>query len=100
MTPGDLLQVTEGGMTELTPSILDGSDLDVPSDLLTFTVEKPPAHGRLINGIHGAELSRSKKTGTEQLQSNLHITSFTLQELKQGETESTSPPGPSGCRTG
>ncbi|XP_024865417.1 FRAS1-related extracellular matrix protein 1b isoform X2 [Kryptolebias marmoratus] len=86
-TPSLLLanfSVMEGGMTELTLSILDGLDLDVPSDLLTFTVEHPPAHGRLINGIYGAEVSRYKEMDTEQLQRSLYITTFTLQELKQG----------------
>uniref|UniRef100_A0A3Q3W4V2 C-type lectin domain-containing protein n=1 Tax=Mola mola TaxID=94237 RepID=A0A3Q3W4V2_MOLML len=41
--------VKEGGMRELTPSILNGFDLDTPPDVLTFTVVQPPAHGSLIN---------------------------------------------------
>uniref|UniRef100_A0A4W6CZ81 Fras1 related extracellular matrix 1b n=1 Tax=Lates calcarifer TaxID=8187 RepID=A0A4W6CZ81_LATCA len=60
-TPSLLLadfSVKEGGIRELTPSILDALDLDAPPDLLTFTVVRPPAHGRLINAIYDADLSR------------------------------------------
>ena len=72
-------------MRELTPSILDGFDLDAPLDLLTFTVERPPAHGKLINGIYGANIRRYEEMGAELLQRSLHVSSFTLQELRQGE---------------
>uniref|UniRef100_A0A3Q3MFJ2 Fras1 related extracellular matrix 1b n=1 Tax=Mastacembelus armatus TaxID=205130 RepID=A0A3Q3MFJ2_9TELE len=76
--------VKEGGMRELTPSILDGLDLDAPPDILTFTVVQPPAHGVLINGIYGTEMSRYKEMGADLLQRSLPVTSFTLQELQQG----------------
>lgn len=64
---------------ELTPSILDASDLDVPPGVLTFRVERPPAHGTLIRAPHG-------EVGAERLQKSLPVPSFTLQELRQGET--------------
>ncbi|XP_040896305.1 FRAS1-related extracellular matrix protein 1b isoform X2 [Toxotes jaculatrix] len=86
-TPSLLLAnftVKEGGIRELTPSILNGLDLDAPPDLLTFTVLQPPAHGRLINGIYGTEMSRYKEMGADLLQRSLPVTSFTLQELRQG----------------
>lgn len=73
-------------MRELTPSILDGFDLDAPPNVLTFTVVQPPAHGRLINGIYGTDTSRYKEMGASVLQRSLPVTSFTLQELRQGET--------------
>ncbi|XP_036971006.1 FRAS1-related extracellular matrix protein 1b isoform X3 [Acanthopagrus latus] len=76
--------VKEGGMRELTPSVLNGFDLDAPLDVLTFTVVQPPAHGRLINGIYGTEMSRYKEMGADLLQRSLPVTSFTLQELRQG----------------
>lgn len=66
-------------MRELIPSILDGFDLDTPPELLTFTVVQPPAHGSLINSIHGME------AGADLLHRSLSVTSFTLQELRQGE---------------
>lgn len=83
-----LAQVNEGGVRELTPSILDGLDLDAPPDILTFTVVQPPAHGSLINGIYGTEMNRYKEMGPDLLQRSLPVTSFTLQELRQGERES------------
>lgn len=66
-------------MRELIPSILDGFDLDAPPDLLTFTVVRPPAHGSLINSIHGTEAV------ADLLHRSLPVTSFTLQELRRGE---------------
>ncbi|XP_068447643.1 FRAS1-related extracellular matrix protein 1b isoform X2 [Clinocottus analis] len=63
--------VKEGGMRELTPSLLNSFDLDAPPDILTFTLVQPSTHGSLINGIYGTEMS-------------LPVTSFTLQELRQG----------------
>ena len=83
------MQVKEGGLRELTPSILNGFDLDAPPDLLTFTLARPPAHGRLINGVYGTETSRYTEMGAELLQRSLSVTSFTLQELRQGETKTT-----------
>nr|XP_046247058.1 FRAS1-related extracellular matrix protein 1b isoform X2 [Scatophagus argus] len=86
-TPSVLLAnftVKEGGIRELTPSLLNGFDLDSPQDILTFTVVQPPAHGSLINGIYGAETSRYEEMGGELLQRSLPVTSFTLQELRQG----------------
>ena len=77
----------EGGIRELTPSILNGLDLDTPPGLLTFTVVRPPDHGHLINGIYGSEMSRYKEMGADLLQRSLPVTSFTLQELRQGERE-------------
>lgn len=74
-------------MRELTPTILDGFDLDAPQDVLTFTVVQPPAHGSLIHGIYGTDRSRYKEMGEELLQRSLPITSFTLQELRQGESK-------------
>ncbi|XP_062419236.1 FRAS1-related extracellular matrix protein 1b [Pungitius pungitius] len=76
--------VNEGGVRELTPSILGGFDLDAPPDILTFTVVQPPAHGSLINGIYGTEMGRYKEMSPELLQRSLPVTSFTLQELRQG----------------
>lgn len=68
----------EGGVRELTPPILDASDLDAPPDLLTFRVDRPPRHGRLIYAPGG-------EGGPESLQRSLQVSSFTLQDLRQGE---------------
>lgn len=69
----------EGGAKELTPPTLDACDLDVPADLLTFQVERPPSHGRLVRNTQGWAGAR--------------VTTFTLQELRQGEEADG--PGPS-----
>ncbi|KAM4738568.1 LOW QUALITY PROTEIN: FRAS1-related extracellular matrix protein 1b [Anableps anableps] len=69
--------VKEGGVTELTPSVLDASDLDAPPDLLTFRVERPPGHGRLVR-------APPVGAGAEPLQRSPQVSSFTLQDLRQG----------------
>ncbi|XP_023809830.1 FRAS1-related extracellular matrix protein 1 isoform X2 [Oryzias latipes] len=74
--------VKEGGFRELTPSILDGFDLDAPPDVLTFTVERGPAHGSLSSSISGSD--PNQQMGKELMQRRLHLSSFTLQELRQG----------------
>lgn len=76
-------------MRELTSSLLNGFDLDAPPDVLTFTLVQPPAHGSLINGIYGTELRRYQEMGADLLQRSLPVTSFTLQELRQGERDAT-----------
>lgn len=76
----------EGGIKELSPAILNALDLDGPADILTFTVLVPPAHGTLLNGIYGTELSRYKNMGPKLLLQSLIVHTFTMEELKQGET--------------
>ncbi|XP_047442063.1 FRAS1-related extracellular matrix protein 1b [Mugil cephalus] len=76
--------VEEGGVRELSPSLLDAFDLDAPPDVLTFTVRRAPSHGRLLNGVYGTERRRYQGTGAHLLLESLLITSFTLQELRQG----------------
>ncbi|KAM6962497.1 FRAS1-related extracellular matrix protein 1b [Aplochiton taeniatus] len=76
--------VKEGGMKELTPALLNGFDLDKPSDLLTFTVVKTPAHGSLLNGIYGMEPGRYKDLGTDLLHRSLPVHTFTMTQLLQG----------------
>ncbi|KAI4899055.1 hypothetical protein NFI96_009052 [Prochilodus magdalenae] len=86
-TPSLLLHnftIMEGGMKDLNPAILDAVDLDTPSDILSITVLVPPAHGTLLNGIYGLEMSRYKEMGHELLQRSQPVHSFTKQALKQG----------------
>lgn len=71
----------EGGARQLNSSVLTATDLDAPSDLLTFTVVTPPAHGRLVRISQGGQ-------GEELLQRRPlppAVTSFTMQELLHGE---------------
>ncbi|KAL7855197.1 hypothetical protein SRHO_G00173870 [Serrasalmus rhombeus] len=86
-TPSLLLHnftVMEGAMKDLNPAVLDAVDLDTPSDILTITVLVPPAHGTLLNGIYGLEMSRYKEMGQGLLQRSLPVLSFTKQALRQG----------------
>uniref|UniRef100_A0A3Q1AK86 FRAS1-related extracellular matrix protein N-terminal domain-containing protein n=1 Tax=Amphiprion ocellaris TaxID=80972 RepID=A0A3Q1AK86_AMPOC len=69
-TPSLLLSnftVDEGGVRELTPSILDGSDLDAPPDLLTFSLQQQPDHGFLINAVYGADGRRYQEMEADLL---------------------------------
>lgn len=79
------LQVKEGGLRELTPALLNARDLDAPPDVLTFTVLEPPSHGSLVQ-IGGTALPRYGGEGAGLPQRGLHVSSFSLQELQQGET--------------
>lgn len=78
------LQVKEGGAKELTPSLLNARDLDVPPDVLTFTVLEPPSHGSLVK-TGGTAMWRHGGKGAELPQRSLIASSFSLQELQQGE---------------
>ncbi|XP_077390356.1 FRAS1-related extracellular matrix protein 1b isoform X2 [Festucalex cinctus] len=69
--------VKEGGMRELTPSLLDAFDLDAPPDELTFSLTGAPAHGSL-------KASASSRPEEESGASLVAVTSFTLRELRQG----------------
>uniref|UniRef100_A0A3Q1GPG1 Fras1 related extracellular matrix 1b n=1 Tax=Acanthochromis polyacanthus TaxID=80966 RepID=A0A3Q1GPG1_9TELE len=69
-TPSLLLTnftVDEGGVRELTPSILDGSDLDAPPDLLTFSLLQQPDHGFLINSVYGSDRRRDQEMEADLL---------------------------------
>ncbi|XP_067085731.1 FRAS1-related extracellular matrix protein 1b [Osmerus mordax] len=76
--------VKEGGMRDLSPAVLNAFDLDSPEDTLTFTVVVPPGHGTLLNAIYGMDASRYEDMGSRLLRQSLPVTSFTMQELKQG----------------
>ncbi|XP_028301158.1 FRAS1-related extracellular matrix protein 1-like, partial [Gouania willdenowi] len=70
--------VEEGGIKDLTPTFLEASDLDVPADLLTFSVQRAPVHGRLVSAARHMDIR------AELLRISLPLTTFTLQELRQG----------------
>ncbi|XP_061636386.1 FRAS1-related extracellular matrix protein 1b [Phyllopteryx taeniolatus] len=70
--------VKEGGTRELTRTLLDAFDLDAPPDELTFSLTGAPAHGSLK-----ASAFRPPEGSSASLVS---VTSFTLQQLRQGLT--------------
>lgn len=75
----------EGGMKDLSPDILNAVDVDIPVETLTITILVPPAHGTLLNGIYGLEMSRYKSMSPEDLHQTLAVHSFSIQELQQGQ---------------
>ncbi|KAK0150852.1 FRAS1-related extracellular matrix protein 1 [Merluccius polli] len=75
--------VLEGGLVELGPSLIDGLDLDAPQEVLTFTLLDPPRHGLLLRGNYGREASSYQNLAPDLLLS-LSVTSFSLQELREG----------------
>ncbi|KAK1165439.1 FRAS1-related extracellular matrix protein 1b [Acipenser oxyrinchus oxyrinchus] len=78
------LTVMEGGMRELSPSVLNAMDLDTPPDPLSFSLIAPPVHGTVLNEIYGVQRSRYKQMGSEMLRENLPVHRFTLDQLREG----------------
>lgn len=72
-------------MKDLSPDILNAVDVDIPVETLTITILVPPAHGTLLNGIYGHEMSRYKSLSPGDLNQTLAVLSFTMQELQQGQ---------------
>lgn len=72
-------------MKDLNPAILDAVDLDASSDLLSFTILAPPAHGALLHGLYGLDMSQYKDMSPEILQRSLPVHSFTIQALQRGQ---------------
>lgn len=73
-------------MKQLDSSVLDAVDLDVPKNLLLFSVVTPPQHGSIIR--HGSDGSFHKRGDTYQQHQQHQVLDFTMSELTNG----TSPP--------
>ncbi|XP_068095487.1 FRAS1-related extracellular matrix protein 1-like [Hyperolius riggenbachi] len=78
------ITVIEGGSCEIGPATLNAEDLDVPPDALRFTVIIPPAHGLLLNGADGGNITGDRYVNSGEPRKGRQIDSFTLDELKQG----------------
>nr|XP_006628286.1 PREDICTED: FRAS1-related extracellular matrix protein 2 [Lepisosteus oculatus] len=63
--------VMEGMNIVIDTPILNGADIDIPSDDLTFIISKPPKHGFIVNQL---------TTGT------VPITNFTLDQIKEASS--------------
>ncbi|XP_073499840.1 FRAS1-related extracellular matrix protein 1-like isoform X2 [Phyllobates terribilis] len=77
------ITIIEGGSCEIGPATLSAEDLDIPPDILRFSIIAPPTHGLLLHGLHAADVGHSNPTGTH---GEALIDSFTLDALKQGMT--------------
>ncbi|CAL1590665.1 unnamed protein product [Knipowitschia caucasica] len=73
------ITVTEGKMNALDSSVLDAEDMDVPKNVLVFTVVSPPQHGTIMQqGRDGAGHGRGDTYLQEQ------VVDFTMAELTHG----------------
>ncbi|KAG8130544.1 hypothetical protein E2320_017169 [Naja naja] len=76
--------VQEGQMKELGPSIINVVDLDVPEDILTFTVLQQPHHGFLVKGAHGNNIFHYRQAIISQQYHEIQVESISMEILKNG----------------
>lgn len=74
----------EGDIRAMGPDIINAEDLDVPQDILKFSIVTPPRHGLILKGIYGREIARYKQLSSTVLHQDLQVHSFSLEGLKQG----------------
>ncbi|KAG9482905.1 hypothetical protein GDO78_009060 [Eleutherodactylus coqui] len=78
--------VMEGGSCEIGPATLNAEDLDIPPDILRFSIVVPPAHGKLLHHLHAADISQYKQLDPTETHWEVLMDAFTLDALKQGMT--------------
>ncbi|XP_053199816.1 FRAS1-related extracellular matrix protein 1a [Scomber japonicus] len=78
------ITVKEGEMKQLDSSVLHAMDLDVPKNILVFSVVKPPQHGSIIHHSSGHPLAQVYKHQEASLQST--VVDFTMTDLINGNT--------------
>ncbi|XP_060887337.1 FRAS1-related extracellular matrix protein 1a [Labrus mixtus] len=71
--------VREGEMKQLDSSVLRAMDLDVPQNVLRFSVVKPPQHGSIVS--HGSEKTVHKKRESSP---SVLMVDFTMTDLTNG----------------
>lgn len=69
-------------MKQLDSSVLHAMDLDVPKNILVFSVVKPPQHGSIIHHSSGHPLAQVYKHQEASLQST--VVDFTMTDLING----------------
>ncbi len=72
-------KVQEGEMKQLDSSVLHAMDLDVPKNILRFSVVKAPKHGSIIN--HSGEKPVHKRREANPQSS---VVDFTMTDLTNG----------------
>lgn len=72
-------EVREGEMKQLDSSVLHAMDLDIPRDVLLFSIVKPPQHGRIMN--HNSEKSVNKR---REASPQSPVVDFTMTDLTNG----------------
>ncbi|KAF7649534.1 hypothetical protein LDENG_00139980 [Lucifuga dentata] len=74
------ITVQEGEMKYLDSSVLNATDLDIPKNLLLFSVVSPPQHGSIIKPGHRKPVHK-RQDGSAQAT----VEDFTLADLRDGE---------------
>ncbi|XP_047556906.1 FRAS1-related extracellular matrix protein 1 [Lutra lutra] len=77
------ITVCEGQMKELDTSVIDAADLDLPKDLLLFSVTRKPSHGLLINRVLGKDFPQNMQPVNPSRKHEL-VQNFSLELLKNG----------------
>lgn len=72
-------------MKELDPSIINAVDLDVPEDILMFTVLQQPHHGFLVKGVYGNNIFHYRQATISQQYHEIQVDSFSMEILKNGK---------------
>ncbi|KAM3915026.1 FRAS1-related extracellular matrix protein 1-like [Leptodactylus fuscus] len=80
------ITVTEGGSYEIGPATLSAEDLDIPPDILRFSVVTPPAHGVLLHGPQAAGIGHYKSMDPIEMHRQTLREDVTLDALRQGMT--------------
>ncbi|KAL7988674.1 hypothetical protein Chor_007593 [Crotalus horridus] len=76
--------VQEGQMKELDASLINAVDLDVPEDILMFTVLQQPHHGFLVKGVYGNNIFHYRQAIISQQHHEIQVDGFSMEVLKNG----------------
>ncbi|XP_033613538.1 FRAS1-related extracellular matrix protein 1 [Fukomys damarensis] len=77
------ISVCEGQMAELDSSVLSAADLDVPKDLLLFSITRQPRHGLLINRLFSKDLLQNRQLASPG-QKHEPVHNFSMELFKSG----------------
>lgn len=72
-------EVREGDMKQLDSSVLHAMDLDVPKNILRFSVVKAPQHGSIVN--HGSQKTANRR---REAGARSPVVDFTMTDLTNG----------------
>ncbi|XP_040887458.1 FRAS1-related extracellular matrix protein 1a [Toxotes jaculatrix] len=73
------ITVREGAMKQLDTSVLNAVDLDVPRNVLLFSVVKPPQHGSIIDHVSEKPVNKRREASPQS-----PVVDFTMTDLING----------------
>ncbi|XP_056388905.1 FRAS1-related extracellular matrix protein 1-like [Hyla sarda] len=80
------MTIMEGGSCEIGPATLSAEDLDVPPDVLRFSIIDPPAHGSLLHSLQDTDIRPYQQLHPIGTHREVLTDAFTLDALKEGMT--------------